>query len=128
MKLETKRELSTAAVIIYGSLVMVVKKVWPEDYSPVFWVVPAFFYIYEVVFLWLLERSKNMTPEKILTSSMIMRGVKFLGVAAIMLIYVKLGLEGKKLFLLYTLIFYIITSLCETWLVGAANKEREKKE
>ena len=59
---------------------------------------------------------------------MIMRGVKFLGVAALMVIYVKLGLAGKTIFLLYTLIYYILTSACESWVVGVHNKNKQQEE
>lgn len=130
--MKTKREKAQERVndvtmvftILYGSLVLLVRKVWPEVYTPVWWVVPGFFYIYEMVFLWLLGRYEKMKPERVLTTSMIMRGVKFLGVAALMVIYVKLGLAGKIHFLLYTLIFYILTSACETWAVKSFNNHK----
>lgn len=128
MKLDRMRNITIFATILYGLLVLAVKTLWPEAYTPVFWVVPAFFYIYEVAFLWFLERYDRMKPEKVLTTSMILRGVKFLGVAALMVVYVRLGLAGKIHFLLYTLIYYILTSACETWTVGAYNKERAGKE
>lgn len=116
-----------AITVLYGVLVMAIAKVWPEAYTPVMWVVPSFFYIYEAVFLWLLGRYKQMKADKVLTTSMIMRGVKFIGVAALMVIYVKLGLAGKIHFLLYTLIYYILTSACETWLVKVYNQTKGKE-
>ncbi len=127
MKLERVRDITMAITLLYGVQVMTVAKVWPEAYTPVMWVVPAFFYLYEAVFLWLLGRYKQMKADKVLTTSMIMRGVKFIGVAALMVIYVKLGLAGKIHFLLYTLIYYILTSVCETWLVKVHNQTKEKE-
>ncbi|MBQ2797647.1 MAG: hypothetical protein IJF01_07945 [Tidjanibacter sp.] len=127
MKLESVRDVTMAITVLYGVLVMAIAKVWPEAYTPVMWVVPGFFYIYEVVFLWLLGRYKQMKADKVLTTSMIMRGVKFIGVAALMVVYVKLGLAGKIHFLLYTLIYYILTSACETWLVKAYNQTKGKE-
>lgn len=128
MKPKTASEITLFAAILFGVGVLAVKALWPEAYTPVFWVVPAFFYIYEVVFVWLLGRYDKMKAEKVLTTSMIMRGVKFLGVAALMVIYVKLGLAGKTIFLLYTLIYYILTSACESWVVGVHNKNKQQAE
>ena len=128
MKPKTASEITLFAAILFGVGVLAVKALWPEAYTPVFWVVPAFFYIYEVVFVWLLGRYDKMKAEKVLTTSMIMRGVKFLGVAALMVIYVKLGLAGKTIFLLYTLIYYILTSACESWVVGVHNKNKHQAE
>lgn len=128
MKPKTASEITLFAAILFGVGVLAVKALWPEAYTPVFWVVPAFFYIYEVVFVWLLGRYNKMKAEKVLTTSMIMRGVKFLGVAALMVIYVKLGLAGKTIFLLYTLIYYILTSACESWVVGVHNKNKQQAE
>ena len=81
VKTNTAVELSIGATILFGLAVLVIKAKWPEVWSPVFWITPAFFYLYEVVFMWLLGRYGNMKPDKVLTTSMIMRGVKFLGVA-----------------------------------------------
>ena len=128
MKPKTASEITLFAAILFGVGVLAVKALWPEAYTPVFWVVPAFFYIYEMVFVWLLGRYDKMKAEKVLTTSMIMRGVKFLGVAALMVIYVRLGLTGKSAFLLYTLIYYILTSACESWVVGVHNKNKQQTE
>ena len=125
VKTNTAVELSIGATILFGLAVLVIKAKWPEVWSPVFWITPAFFYLYEVVFMWLLGRYGSMKPDKVLTTSMIMRGVKFLGVAALMVAFVKLGLAGRVHFLLYTLIYYVLTSFCETWTVGVYNKNKE---
>ena len=42
-----------------------------------------------------------------------------------MVVYVKLGLAGKTHFLLYTLLYYILTSACESWAVSVYNKNRQ---
>lgn len=124
-KTNTAVELSIGATILFGLAVLAIKAKWPEVWSPVFWITPAFFYLYEVVFMWLMGRYGSMKPDKVLTTSMIMRGVKFLGVAALMVVYVKLGLAGRVHFLLYTLIYYVLTSACETWSVSVYNKNKE---
>lgn len=126
MKPKTANEITLFATILFGVAVLAIKAMWPEVYTPVFWVVPAFFYIYEMVFVWLLGRYDRMKAEKVLATSMIMRGVKFLGVAALMVVYVRLGLAGKTHFLLYTLLYYILTSTCESWAVSVYNKNKEQ--
>ena len=55
-KTNTAVELSIGATILFGLAVLAIKAKWPEVWSPVFWITPAFFYLYEVVFMWLLGR------------------------------------------------------------------------
>ena len=64
MKPKTANEITLFATIIFGVAVLAIKAMWPEVYTPVFWVVPAFFYIYEMVFVWLLGRYDKMKAEK----------------------------------------------------------------
>ena len=94
------------------------------DYNVLFWFVPA---ASVLALSFAAYFYKQMKADKVLTTSMIMRGVKFIGVAALMVVYVKLGLAGKIHFLLYTLIYYILTSACETWLVRVYNQTKGKE-
>ena len=127
VKTNTAVELSIGATILFGLAVLVIKAKWPEVWSPVFWITPAFFYLYEVVFMWLLGRYGSMKPDKVLTTSMIMRGVKFLGVAVLLLVWVSAELPEKNVALLYTLGFYLVTSLLEGWEATARVKSMNNR-
>ena len=71
-------------------------------------------------------RQRKMKPQAVITSSMILRGVKFLGVAVMMLVWVKLGLEGKNVMLLYLLIYYLLTSVGEAVVASAISKASDE--
>lgn len=125
MKTGVLRHLLEGATLLYGVAVLAVARLWAPELLPLGWIAPAFFYLYEAVFVWLLGRYEKMSPQKIVVTSMIMRGVKFLGVAVMMLVWVACALPEKNAFLLYTLGFYLLTSLFEGWVAAAYNKQKE---
>ena len=129
MKQENTNNILICTAIIYGLVgLQVIKGGFPDAYTPLMWIVPSFFYIYEGAFAILVNRFKRMKPQGVVTAMMIMRGVKFLVVAAMMLIWVKAGLVGKQHFLIYVLGFYLITSGCEALVVSAYNKSVQTKQ
>lgn len=128
MRLRTIKIVMEAATILYGIALLFVARKWAPDMLPLGWISPAFFYIYEVVFVWMLGRYEKMKPQSVISVSMLLRGVKFLGVAAMMLVWVVVGLPAKSPFLLYTLGFYLLTSLFEGWSVSVYNKEKKERE
>ena len=119
-------DILIGVTVLYGIHLPMVKVWWPESFTPLMWIGPAFFYIYEVAFCIVSGRQRKMKPQRVITLSMILRGVKFLGVAVMMLAWVKLGLEGKNVMLLYLLGFYILTSVCEALVVNAINKATDE--
>ena len=127
MKYKTLKALLEGATLLYGVAILVVAHLWAPEVLPLGWIAPAFFYLYEAVFVWLMGRYDKMAPQKIVTTSMIIRGVKFLGVAVMMLVWVACELPAKNAFLLYVLGFYLLTSLFEGWAVTAYYKERDKQ-
>lgn len=127
MKLRNIQLITELATILYGVALLVVARTWAPEILPLGWIAPAFFYIYESVFVWLVGRYDRMKPQKVLVVSMIMRGVKFLGVAVLMFVWVALGLPAKTEFLLYTLGYYLLTSLFEGWAAKVYAKEISNK-
>lgn len=119
-------DILVAVTVLYGINLPMVKVWWPESFTPLMWIAPAFFYIYETVFCIVSGRQRKMKPQAVITSSMILRGVKFLGVAVMMLVWVKLGLEGKNVMLLYLLIYYLLTSVGEAVVASAINKASDE--
>ena len=126
MKHKSTKVILEAATLLYGVGLLAVARLWAPEVMPWGWVAPAFFYIYETVFVWLFSRYGKMKPQSVLLTSMVMRGVKFLGVAAMMLVWVVVELPAKSEFLLYTLGFYLLTSLLEGWSVTTYNKENKQ--
>lgn len=127
MKFGLSKIVLEVATLLYGVAIVLVARLWGAELLPLGWIVPAFFYLYEGTFVWLFGRYEKMQPQKVLVVSMAMRGVKFLAVAAMMLVWVAAELPAKTPFLLYVLGFYLITSLCEGWSVTAYHKERDNK-
>lgn len=119
-------DILIGVTVFYGINLPMVKVWWPESFTPLMWIGPAFFYIYEIVFCIITGRQRKMKPQSIIISSMIMRGVKFLCVAAMMLVWVKLGLAGKNVMLLYILIYYILTSIGEAVVANSINKATDE--
>ena len=126
LKFGIVKTLLEVATLLYGAAILLVGRLWAPEILPLGWVVPAFFVIYEGVFVWLFDRYGKMEPQKVLLTSMILRGVKFLGVAAMMFLWVMLALPEKGAFLIYLLGFYLISSIFEGWSAAAYNKEREQ--
>ena len=128
MKLKNIQLITELATILYGVALLVVARLWALEILPLGWIAPAFFYIYETLFVWLFGRYGKMKPQSVLITSMAMRGVKFLGVAVLMLVWVMAKLPAKSEFLLYTLGFYLLTSFFEGWAAKAYAKEMTTKQ
>lgn len=119
--------LLEGVVLLYGAAILLVGKMWAPELLPLGWIAPAFFVIYESIFAGLFSRYGKMTPQKMMLTSMILRGVKFLGVAIMMFLWVMLELPDKGAFLMYLLGYYILSSIFESWSVSAYNREKGAK-
>ena len=119
-------DILVGLTVIYGINLPMVKVWWPESFTPLMWIAPAFFYIYEIAFCIVSGRQRRMKPQSVIISAMILRGVKFLCIAAMMLVWVKLGLEGKNVMLIYLLGYYIITSVGEAVVASAISKASDE--
>lgn len=117
-----------AVVLLYGVAIVAVDRLWAPDLLPLGWIAPAFFVLYDSLFVGLMGRYERMKPERVVLVSMVMRGVKFLAVAAMMFVWVLLALPAKSAFLIYLLGYYLLSSLFEGWSVSAYNKEKQSKQ
>lgn len=113
--------------LLYGAAILLVAKLWAPEILPIGWIAPAFFVLYESIFVGLFSRYGKMSGQKVMLTSLIMRGVKFLGVAVMMFLWVMLALPAKSAFLLYLLGFYLLSSLLEGWSVAAYNRENKRE-
>ncbi len=125
MTFKTAKALLEVATLIYGAAIWALDCWVSPGVLPLGWIAPAFFCVYEGVFVWLFDRYERMKPQSVVYTSMIMRGVKFLGVAVMMLVWVWLEIPERSSFLLYTLGFYLLTSLFEGWSVKEYYKDRK---
>ncbi|MDY3978518.1 MAG: hypothetical protein SOZ00_00625 [Tidjanibacter sp.] len=123
---KTARYAAEAATLLFGLLLVVVRFAFPENYHWQFWIAPAFFYLYETVFVVLLDRFESMKPQTRVAVLLATRGVKFIGVAALMVTYILAVKTGKNFFLIYTLFYYLVTSVFETMAVAAQNRPADK--
>lgn len=128
MTLKQTKLILEVATILYGMAILLVAKLWGPELLPLGWVAPAFFYIYELAYAFLLGRFEKMNPQKVVFVSLAMRGVKFLSVAAMLLLWVVLELPAKSTFLLYALGFYLLTSLLESLCMKAYAKNLTKQQ
>ena len=67
-------DILSAVTVLYGINLPMVKVWWPESFTPLMWIAPAFFYIYEIAFCIVSGRQRKMKPQAVITSSMILRG------------------------------------------------------
>ncbi len=128
MRYKRAEKALISATVLYGVALPLMKTLGPDSYTLLMWIAPAFFYLYESVFVWLVGRYERMKPQKMITTSLAMRGIKFLGVATMMFVWVVLKLPAKTEFLLYTLGYYLLTSLFEGWVAKAYAKEMSDKQ
>jgi len=112
-----------ASAIICGVALLSVRALWPTEYTPAFWSAPILITLYDAVFVWITGRFDRYPTTKIFNVSLILRGAKFLVVATLMLIYATAAKRGVNTFLLYTLIYYIVTMVFETLTIAAYNKK-----
>ena len=100
MKFGLSKIVLELVTLLYGVAILFAARLWGAEMLPLGWIAPAFFYIYEGVFVWLFGRYEKMKPQKVLVVSMAMRGVKFLAVAAMMFVWVAAKLPAKTIFAL----------------------------
>ncbi len=112
-----------ASAIICGVALLSVRALWPTEYTTAFWSAPILITLYDAVFVWIAGRFDRYPTTKIFNISLILRGAKFLVVATLMLIYATAAKRGVNTFLLYTLIYYIVTMVFETLTIAAYNKK-----
>ncbi len=127
MKHKTTITLLEVVTLVVGVAIVGVRNLWAPELLPVGWIIPAFFYLYEIANVLLIGRYGGMTPQRVLLWSMVMRGVKFLGVAVLLLVWVSAELPEKNVALLYTLGFYLVTSLLEGWEATARVKSMNNR-
>lgn len=127
MSFRVIKGLFEAALLLYGAAIVAVERLWAPGLLPLGWIAPAFFVLYDGVFIWLFGRYERMKPEKIMLVSMAMRGVKFLAVAVMMFVWTVLDLPQRAPFLIYLLGFYVLSSLLEGWSTSAYNREKKAK-
>ena len=128
MTLKQTKLILEIATILYGMATLLVAKLWGPELLPLGWVAPAFFYLYELAYAFLVGRFEKMNPQKVVFVSLAMRGVKFLSVAAMLLLWVVLELPAKSTFLLYALGFYLLTSLLESLCMKVYAKNLTKQQ
>lgn len=128
MTLKQTKLILEIATILYGMAILLVAKLWGPELLPLGWVAPAFFYLYELAYAFLVGRFEKMNPQKVVFVSLAMRGVKFLSVAAMLLLWVVLELPAKSTFLLYALGFYLLTSLLESLCMKVYAKNLTKQQ
>ncbi|MBO7300091.1 MAG: hypothetical protein J6U53_01625 [Tidjanibacter sp.] len=128
MTLKQTKLLLEATTLLYGVALLFVAKQWAPEILPWGWIAPAFFYLYELAYLFALGKFEKMQPQKMVFVSLALRGVKFLSVAAMLLIWVVLELPEKSAFLLYTLGFYLLSSLVESLCVKIYAKDKAKQQ
>lgn len=127
MKHKTTITLLEVVTLVVGVAIVGARNLWAPELLPVGWIIPAFFYLYEIANVLLIGRYGCMTPQRVLLWSMVMRGVKFLGVAVLLLVWVSAELPEKNVALLYTLGFYLVTSLLEGWEATARVKSMNNR-
>lgn len=123
MKLKTAKALYEALDIVYIAALFVIERLMPDAFHWMYWVAGLFFALYVEAFLYLLRRYPTMSGQKMMVWSMAMRGVKFLGTMALMLVFVWAIEMPKEPFLIYVLGCYLLSSLMESLCAKAYSRE-----
>jgi len=101
-----------------------------ENKEPWIWEtgVILFLLIYGVVTVWIVNKKKNVkNPRQLLTFYMLLRGIRFFVILAVVIIYIAfIHVEIKK-FLFLTVIFYAVYLLFDTLYLLSVERKIKKK-
>lgn len=102
---------------------------WPHLYSPYFPLIPLFFYVFGLIFIYLFEYMHTYMPNKSLLVYVISKGAKLIIGLFFLIIYGFLIGIHTRAFLLTFLIYYLIYVVFESYffLRFEMDMKKEKK-
>jgi hypothetical protein len=107
----------TALLLITGfGMWFILKRFFPEILIDTYFIVPLFFYILGLIFIYRFRRASINKPKEMVNVYMIMRMIKIFTAAVTLLIYWIVDKENIRSFAIIFIIFYVINLIWETYI------------
>ena len=94
----------------------ILKEFFPEILTDSYFVIPVFFYLLGLIFIYLFNRTSLDKPQKVVNVYMLLRMIKIFISAAIIFIYWIVDKEGIRSFAIVFVVFYVINMIWETYI------------
>ncbi|MDD3789021.1 MAG: hypothetical protein PHO94_10075 [Petrimonas sp.] len=109
--------LHTAMLFIAGFGVwFILKRFFPEILIDYYFVVPVFFYVMGLIFIFFLSRIPVDKPKRIVNIYMLIRVAKVFAGAVAIMIYWFFDKENIRSFVIIFIVFYLLYLLLETYI------------
>lgn len=107
----------TVMQLITGfGLWFLLKEFFPEILIKSYFIVPLFFYLLGLIFIYLFNRTSLENPQKVVNVYMLLRMIKIFVSAVIIFIYWLVDKPELRHFVIIFVIFYVINLIWETYI------------
>lgn len=107
----------TVMLLITGfGIWFILKEFFPEIVIDNYFVIPLFFYVLGLVFIYIFNHTSLENPKKLVNVYMLLRMIKIFISAAIIFIYWLVDKEEIRSFAIIFVIFYVINMIWETYI------------
>jgi len=94
----------------------ILKEFFPEILTDSYFVIPVFFYLLGLIFIYVFNHTSLENPQKVVNVYMLLRMIKIFISAAIIFIYWIVDKEGIRSFAIVFVVFYVINMIWETYI------------
>lgn len=94
----------------------ILKEFFPEILIDSYFVIPVFFYLLGLIFIYVFNHTSLENPQKVVNVYMLLRMIKIFISAAIIFIYWIVDKEGIRSFAIVFVVFYVINMIWETYI------------
>lgn len=94
----------------------ILKEFFPEILIDSYFVIPVFFYLLGLIFIYVFNHTSLNKPQKVVNVYMLLRMIKIFISAVIIFIYWIVDKEGIRSFAIVFVVFYVINMIWETYI------------
>lgn len=94
----------------------ILKEFFPEILIDSYFVIPVFFYLLGLIFIYVFNHTSLENPQKVVNVYMLLRMIKIFISAVIIFIYWIVDKEGIRSFAIVFVVFYVINMIWETYI------------
>ncbi len=94
----------------------ILKEFFPEILLDSYFVIPVFFYLLGLIFIYVFNHTSLNKPQKVVNVYMLLRMIKIFISAVIIFIYWLVDKEGLRSFAIVFVVFYVINMIWETYI------------
>lgn len=118
------KKLTTYFIIVHTVMLLlagfgiwfILKEFFPEILIDSYFVIPVFFYLLGLIFIYVFNHTSLENPQKVVNVYMLLRMIKIFISAVIIFIYWIVDKEGIRSFAIVFVVFYVINMIWETYI------------